>query len=399
MGARSVFENVIDDSDSARIPVFTLVLYVVLFAAAVVISFLDIATGRINQLLLSVPIAFMLLIAIISDRKVAHIPPMLIVSMVIALALAAVSDFLQFHEFFSTLSSVLTGVSLMMMGLVFVYTVMHSYPRMFKENRFFIYVSAFSISMTVLLVMFIIQLVYYHLIEDEGFEVWIATEYVMLAMLGAILTMALTELGLEKFLINSGLNKKLESYVPDVYSNEKAKEGLLEIIKAGESEKLEFKSTITTNIATGENDKRMEKAVLKSIVAFLNTSGGILLIGVSDDGSIYGVDEDQFPSRDKMNQHLSHMISSKIGSEYFAYVSFTIIDMEEGKAVIRVDCDKSKKPVFLKDGKAEEFYVRSGPASIELTGSNLVNYVSNNSVSTKRSIIKQVESSLYENNE
>jgi len=378
---------------------FTLTLYVVLLAAALIISAIDIALGRINQLLLSLPIAFMLMVAIISDRKVAHIPPLLIISMVVALALAAVSDFLEFHQFFSTLSSILTGVSLMMMGLVFVYTMIHSYPRLYTESRFFIYVSAFSIAMTVLLVMFIVQLVYYHMTSYEGFEMWIATEYVILAMLGAILMMALTELGLEKFLINSGLNRKLESYVPEVYSNEKARDGILEIIKAGESEKLEFKSTITTNIATGENDKRMEKAVLKSIVAFLNTSGGILLIGVSDDGSIYGVDEGQFPSRDKMNQHLSHMISSKIGSEYFAYVSFTIVDMEEGKAVVRVDCDKSKKPVFLKDGKAEEFYVRSGPASIELTGSNLVNYVNNKSVATKKNIIKQVESSLYEGRE
>jgi len=394
-----LFDNGADSVQSARIPMFTLTLYVVLLAAALIISAIDIALGRINQLLLSLPIAFMLMVAIISDRKVAHIPPLLIISMVVALALAAVSDFLEFHQFFSTLSSILTGVSLMMMGLVFVYTMIHSYPRLYTESRFFIYVSAFSIAMTVLLVMFIVQLVYYHMTSYEGFEMWIATEYVILAMLGAILMMALTELGLEKFLINSGLNRKLESYVPEVYSNEKARDGILEIIKAGESEKLEFKSTITTNIATGENDKRMEKAVLKSIVAFLNTSGGILLIGVSDDGSIYGVDEGQFPSRDKMNQHLSHMISSKIGSEYFAYVSFTIVDMEEGKAVVRVDCDKSKKPVFLKDGKAEEFYVRSGPASIELTGSNLVNYVNNKSVATKKNIIKQVESSLYEGRE
>ena len=394
-----MFDNGADSVQSARIPMFTLTLYVVLLAAALIISAIDIALGRINQLLLSLPIAFMLMVAIISDRKVAHIPPLLIISMVVALALAAVSDFLEFHQFFSTLSSILTGVSLMMMGLVFVYTMIHSYPRLYTESRFFIYVSAFSIAMTVLLVMFIVQLVYYHMTSYEGFEMWIATEYVILAMLGAILMMALTELGLEKFLINSGLNRKLESYVPEVYSNEKARDGILEIIKAGESEKLEFKSTITTNIATGENDKRMEKAVLKSIVAFLNTSGGILLIGVSDDGSIYGVDEGQFPSRDKMNQHLSHMISSKIGSEYFAYVSFTIVDMEEGKAVVRVDCDKSKKPVFLKDGKAEEFYVRSGPASIELTGSNLVNYVNNKSVATKKNIIKQVESSLYEGRE
>ncbi|MBO6084691.1 MAG: ATP-binding protein, partial [Candidatus Methanomethylophilaceae archaeon] len=149
--------------------------------------------------------------------------------------------------------------------------------------------------------------------------------------------------------------------------------------------------TITTNIQTGENDKRMEKAVLKTIVAFLNTTGGILMIGVSDDGSIYGVDEKEFDSRDKMNLHFTHMISSKIGDEFFPYISFRVIDMDEGKAIIRVDCARCKKPVFLKDGKVEEFYVRSGPSSVMLTGSNLVNYVNNKSTKDKMSIVRKIE--------
>lgn len=38
----------------------------------------------------------------------------------------------------------------------------------------------------------------------------------------------------------------------------------------------------------------MEKAVLKTLVAFLNSKGGTLLIGVADDGTVIGVDEDSF---------------------------------------------------------------------------------------------------------
>lgn len=34
-------------------------------------------------------------------------------------------------------------------------------------------------------------------------------------------------------------------------------------------------------------------AVLKAIAAFLNTEGGDLLIGVADDGSIAGIDQDR----------------------------------------------------------------------------------------------------------
>ena len=44
----------------------------------------------------------------------------------------------------------------------------------------------------------------------------------------------------------------------------------------------------------------------------------------------------------------------------------------------------NEKAVFLKEGKAEQFYVRSGPSSVELTGMNLVNYVNNRNKKGKR---------------
>jgi hypothetical protein len=372
-----------------KIPTKTLVLYALFLALAIAITLNDVYLGRIDQLILSVPTAIMLAIAIISDRRVAHIPPLIVLLMMVTLVLVVIStEFKGEHAIMSTISSVLTGVCLMLMGQVVVYTMLHSSPEKEQDNKKFIYMSAFSIAMTVLLIMFVMQSVYYHFQSYAGFEIWVMTQYVIFAILGAFLTALLSDLGLDRYLVNSSLNRNLEVYSDSVYSNELARQDALKIVASGESEKLEFKSTITTNIQTGENDKRMEKAVLKTIVAFLNTSGGILMIGVSDDGTIYGVDEAAFDNRDKMNLHLTHMISSKIGDEFFPYISFRLIDMEDGKAIIRVDCAKCKKPVFLKDGKTEEFYVRSGPSSIMLQGSNLVNYVSNKSAKNKENIIR-----------
>ncbi len=374
------------------IPTKTLILYGVFLILSVSLVIVNIAMGRVDQLLLSVPTSVMLVIAIITDRKVAHIPPILIAIMVGTLILVAVSyQFKDAHFIIDTLCSILTGVCLMLLGQVVVYTMLHTSPEKQQDNKQFIYMSAFCIAMTVLLMMFLAQCIYYHYEDSAGFEIWVMTQYVLYAVIGALICSFLSELGLDKVVINSGINRSLEFHENSVYSNEVAKEEALKIIASGESEKLEFKSTITTNIQTGENDKRMEKAVLKSIVAFMNTSGGILMIGVADDGSIYGVDEDKFDNRDKMNLHLTHMISSKIGDEFFPYISFRMIEMEEGKAIIRVDCSKCKKPVFLRDGKTEEFYVRSGPSSVVLTGSNLVNYVSNKSGKKDRqSIIRSV---------
>ena len=379
-------------SGENRIPTRTLVLYVAFLILDLIIITSELFLGRIDQLLLSVPISVMLLIAIITDRKVAHVPPMLILLMVFTLFIVVISsEFRGEHVFISVISSLLTGVCLMLMGQVVVYTMLHSSPEKEQDNKGFVYMAAFGIAMTVQLLMFVAQITYYHIQQNTEFEIWVITTYVIYSMVGALITMFLSELGVDKIVINSGLNKSMEAYAGGSYSNERAKEEALAIIASGESEKLEFKSTITTNIQTGENDKRMEKAVLKSIVAFLNTTGGILMIGVSDDGSIYGVDEKEFDSRDKMNLHFTHMISSKIGDEFFPYISFRVIDMDDGKAIIRVDCARCKKPVFLKDGKVEEFYVRSGPSSVMLTGSNLVNYVNNKSTKEKMSIIRRIE--------
>ena len=154
------------------------------------------------------------------------------------------------------------------------------------------------------------------------------------------------------------------------------KEDIQRLIRDGESNRLEFKSTLRTNLETGETDKRMEKAVLKTIVAFLNTDGGNLLIGVDDDGDIIGADIQSFENKDKMGLHLTNLIASKIGNSFLPFITFNLIDFDD-KVVIRVKCDPCPMPVFYKDGKIEIFYVRSGPRTEELTGMTLISYIKN----------------------
>ena len=120
----------------------------------------------------------------------------------------------------------------------------------------------------------------------------------------------------------------------------------------------------------------MEKAVLKTIVAFLNTDGGNLLIGVDDDGDIIGADIQSFENKDKMGLHLTNLIASKIGNSFLPFITFNLIDFDD-KVVIRVKCDPCPMPVFYKDGKIEIFYVRSGPRTEELTGMTLISYIKN----------------------
>ncbi|MDZ7796166.1 MAG: putative DNA binding domain-containing protein [Candidatus Marinimicrobia bacterium] len=88
---------------------------------------------------------------------------------------------------------------------------------------------------------------------------------------------------------------------------------LTEKIMDGESEEIEFKSTLRTNLHTNNKDPRMEYTVLRTIAGFLNTNGGRLIIGVSDDGEPIGLEVDGFPNEDKMTLHLVNIIKSRMG--------------------------------------------------------------------------------------
>ena len=149
---------------------------------------------------------------------------------------------------------------------------------------------------------------------------------------------------------------------------------ILSLIRDGESKTLEFKETLSKNIRTNQKDKEMQKAVLKTIVGFLNTEGGILLIGVNDNGSVEGIEKDFFEKNDAYLKHVHNLIRDQIGEQFFPLIDYNIILIND-KKIVRVDCKKSKTPVYL--GKDEEFYIRSNPATDKLTGKRLVEYIKN----------------------
>lgn len=150
---------------------------------------------------------------------------------------------------------------------------------------------------------------------------------------------------------------------------------ILELIRRGESKRLEFKSTLRMNLMTGKPDWNIQHAVLKTIVAYLNTDGGILLVGVSNDGEILGIKNDGFPNDDRFLLHFKQLIKQHIGLNYSPMIEYTLVPVN-GKEVLEIACKKSDEAVFLKtDKNDEEFYIRTGPSSERLTGSKLIEYV------------------------
>ena len=141
---------------------------------------------------------------------------------------------------------------------------------------------------------------------------------------------------------------------------------LMELIRSGEGGRLEFKQTLRFNLKSGKNGKEIEHACLKTVSAFLNSEGGTLLIGVSDDGCVTGFDEDDFDSDDRALLHFNNLVDRHIGTEFSRYIDSKVIAVE-GKRVLRVHCTPAQAPAILDAAKGEEFFVRSGPASRSLT--------------------------------
>jgi len=106
--------------------------------------------------------------------------------------------------------------------------------------------------------------------------------------------------------------------------------GLYRLIEEGEHQQQDFKFCI--------NDS---KKIAKSLVAFANTDGGRLLIGVKDNGKVVGISTDE--------EYYMVESAAKIYSK--PPISFTTKQWHsEGKTVLEISVQPSKnKPHYAKD--------------------------------------------------
>jgi hypothetical protein len=150
---------------------------------------------------------------------------------------------------------------------------------------------------------------------------------------------------------------------------------LLAEIQSGESTKREFKSSLRWHIHKKSHDEVITHACLKTIAAFLNTEGGVLLIGVEDSGEICGVEHDGFPNDDKFLLHLYNCIQDWLGNQHATRVKAELIPVKD-KKVCRVECQPfAGEWAYLRRKGDEEFLVRVGPSSKPLRPSEIATYM------------------------
>lgn len=193
----------------------------------------------------------------------------------------------------------------------------------------------------------------------------------------ASLKEAINEIDRELSLNPKGLDefrKQLDSMLEVVGQLSEA-DHIRSLIRQDESKTVEFKETFSHDLRKNEKAGYIEEASLKTVVAFLNSDGGTLLVGVSDDNQVKGVDFEikkyHKDNPDKFLLHFKNLVRSKIGESFYPLISYDLVEVD-GQRVLHVACRASDRPCFMDD---KIFYVRTNPATDKLEGTKQYEYI------------------------
>ncbi|WP_172673868.1 helix-turn-helix domain-containing protein [Methanogenium cariaci] len=160
-------------------------------------------------------------------------------------------------------------------------------------------------------------------------------------------------------------------------------EELDEIIYSGENDRTEFKETLF-GINTGDEKYTSIFKAMKTIAAFMNSNGGNLLIGISDNGRIKGINGDYQIVNKSLNKDRRDAFRLRFDQEFEKYIGNTFCDdikmdilSVNGKDICRINVKARESPVHIKSQRndSEKFFVRKTASTVELKGSEQSSYV------------------------
>lgn len=175
--------------------------------------------------------------------------------------------------------------------------------------------------------------------------------------------------------INEGFSKvKSKSY--NIWEN---------FLEDGESNSLEFKPSLVYNFIREAPNHIPRFNNAKTICGFLNSKGGVLLLGVSDDGTPQGIEEDlnYLGSKDKIRLSIDKLIYSYFGDSVVPLIESSF-EQVKGKEIIAIKVQPSSRPIFLKNYNpineitTKHFFIRRSASTSEIKDSeDIINYVFN----------------------
>lgn len=155
-----------------------------------------------------------------------------------------------------------------------------------------------------------------------------------------------------------------------------------QLLEGGENKDVEFKSSLRWDFRENKVNRSLEKSVMKTVAAFLNTEGGHLIIGVDDKKNITGIRKDlatlRKPDLDGFENHFNNIFSEMIGPSLRQYVGLVYANTGTGDShCCIVNVSPSSNPAYLNTDNNEEFYIRTGNGTTALKLSEAYRYIKN----------------------
>lgn len=122
--------------------------------------------------------------------------------------------------------------------------------------------------------------------------------------------------------------------------------------------------------------------IRKEIIAFANTVGGSLCVGIRNDGAVVGVENADF-----VIQQISNSLRDNVKPDISMFINYQIIDIKD-KKIVEVKVQRgTSRPYYLanKGLRPEGVYVRQGTSSVPASQLAI------------RSMIKDTDGEIYEN--
>lgn len=145
----------------------------------------------------------------------------------------------------------------------------------------------------------------------------------------------------------------------------------------------EFKSKVSRD---GQLSRKGDHAISKTVAAFANAAGGVLVIGRDDTGKIVGLAEDYrlvSGGSDGFERRLRDVLSNDLKPLDVDLLDFSF-EADRGQEACVVTVQPSKRPVFCRprdrasqpdQSHQTDFWIRDGNRSRRLTGTELSDYL------------------------
>lgn len=150
------------------------------------------------------------------------------------------------------------------------------------------------------------------------------------------------------------------------------------LIAGGESERVEFKESISWDRERKQRNKALEHTIARTLASFMNTHGGVLFVGVDDGGRVVGLDGDlklsQRKNEDGLRLRFDDLVKQYLGNRFLPRIMIHSLE-DGGKVFWAVEVRASNEPVFVKNNGDDEFWIRGMSSSRKLSMREALEYI------------------------